>query len=471
MGPLLRIVTLVAAIVEVMVARTFATSASPKSTLVRTACRDGNAFVTGAVSRIALLLVVYLMPVIAVAQQAIPEPLLGALREQVKLSLDEAPNYACRLRVHRVQDKASVGQKMEEHARIEVLYSGGKERFSWPGEGQFGDDELRDILVMGLSGSGSFAEHLRTVALGSDTVFGELERVAGGEGEQLRIPYRVPAARSGYLVNLDGNEIEAAIRGVITVRAPEMNVLAFTLEAVDLPVGFPASAVSESITYESSATIGRFRPPTKATQQMVERTNDVYSNSFQFEDCKEFRGESTVHFDDEGPTAAVRTPVANDPLPRGIPVELSMKTAIVWGKLSAGDEVEAELSRQIKWKGEVLANSGAKVLGRIVELKQISGSAGTGYYIGIQFYAIDDKGKTTPTALALETLIDMPKSARRGIAAMVRGETAPYEIMNRVRPDGRPYPGVGFVRVLGDPTGLPSGFSMRWVTEEWRAGR
>ncbi|MCU0226822.1 MAG: hypothetical protein MUF01_04215 [Bryobacterales bacterium] len=395
-------------------------------------------------------------------------PLLAALRRAVTASTQAAANHTCQVEVSRLQKKPSVGQNMEEQGRLEVAFLQGKEHFAWPGAAGFQADDLRDILVMGLSGSGSYAAHLRSVALSDDTVFGDPLPEASAGPDIVRIPYRVPAARSGYLVNLDGKEIEAAIRGEITFRGADAAILAFMLEAVDLPAGFPATAVTESIRYAADL-VGAFRPPAEAVQRMVEAGTDEYVNRYRFVACREFRGESTVRFQDPASlaSAAATAPLATQPpLPAGAPVQLRLKQDIAWGKIATGDPVEAELTRPLKFAGKLIADAGATVRGRLVEFKRILLSSSTGYFVGMRFERIDDQGKLTEVSLELDSLVDMPKGNRRGIAAMVRGETAPYQLLERTGPDGRPFAGAGFVRVLGDPTGLPAGLEMRWIAAE-----
>lgn len=374
------------------------------------------------------------------------------------------PNHTCELRIQRLQQKRSAGQTMEEEATLEVAYIDGAERFSWPGAKTFRDDALRDLLVMGLSGSGSFAEHLRSVTLSEDTVFGAPEEVRERDTRLLRIPYKVPAGRSGYLVNLDGKEMEAAIQGQITVLLPGMEVLAFTLEAVDLPPDFPVTTVEESIRFSQNPASAGFRPPLEASQRMVENEIDVYTNQVTFGNCREFRGESTLRFDETASQAAPAGTPAATILPPGVPMELRLKSAVVWGKSRTGDTVEAELSRPLKFTGQLLAGEGARVSGRIVEFKRITTAAGISFVVGLQIDAIQQKGATISVGATLDALTDMPKSNRRGIAAAIRGETAPFEVLNRVAPGGRPYPRAGFIRVTGDSSGLPAGLSMRWVS-------
>lgn len=413
----------------------------------------------------ALLTPLFVLGLAAQENPPATDEVLAALRAQVRQSLEQAPRYSCVLAIHRMQDKVSAGQKMEEHASVEVTYLEGKEHYSWPGEAPFRDDALRDMLVMGLSGSGSFAEHLRSVVLGEHTTFGAIAASMEGGRRVLRIPYQVPAGKSGYLVNLDGQETEAGIRGEITVRPPEMAVMSFSLDAAGLPPGFPATAVSESIDYQIIDQDGGFRIPARASQRMVEAGTDVYTNEIAYQSCRQFQGSSEIRFDDGPGTASpAETRDAQGALPEGVPVELRLRKALAWEKTRTGDLVEAELTRQIKWKGEVLAEAGSRVTGRVVEFKRLSGSA-SGFVIGLGFTAIESKGKRIPVSMSLESLTDMPKAPRRGIAAAVRGEAAAYERLDRMRPDGTPYQGTGFIRTRADDGGLPTGLATRWTVD------
>lgn len=389
---------------------------------------------------------------------------LAAVRKQLAQTTEAASRHACVLHIHRVQDKQSARQTMEEHATVEAIFANGKTLYSWPGESPLQSDDLRDLLVMGLSSSGSLLEQLRSIVNGGHARFGESVSATVEGAQVLQIPYDVPAANSGYIVNLDGKEAKAGIRGVIALRQPALTLSGFTLEATDLPPQFPATSVEEAAWFAQSGAGGSVGWPTKSTQKMVEGKADVYSNDVVFESCREFQGESSIRFDDSDKATSAPDAASNSVIPPGIAAELQLRQPLVYGKVRAGDRIEASLTKQIKWKGEVLAPEGARVLGRVVEFKQIQGAA-PGYLIGLRFDVIEVKGKQTAAPMSLETLTDMPKGARRGIAAAVRGANAPYQQISRPKPDGSNYPASGFIRISTETGELPKGFAMRWVVD------
>ncbi|MDZ7637794.1 MAG: hypothetical protein U5J83_06025 [Bryobacterales bacterium] len=339
----------------------------------------------------------------AAAQQS--PAILDTLRQGGPETLVRSSRFACTMDLHRTQQKVSQGIVIEENASLEVALVDGEERYSLPGEATFRDGELRDALVAGLSGSGSFGGHLRAVLFGESASFGEAAPVAPGSN-RYRIPYRVPAARSGYLVNIDGQEKEVATEGEITVSLSDgkPTLEAFTLRAVDLPADFPALRVSESIQFARAggqvegdaappAFPGLSGVPALATQTMVERSGDEYRNRAVFRECREFKGDASIRFGAgaDGPGGALRSgapamaeglKIATRPIPPGVPVDLKLASEIDWQTQRTGDPVEAVISRDVRWKGSTLLNEGARARGRIMELKKVTGKS-EGYLLGL----------------------------------------------------------------------------------------
>ena len=421
--------------------------------------------------------------------------LIAQLRAQGPDSLVPSARYACQVELHRTQHKPSQELDIEEFARLEMAFIDGKEQYSWPGETEFRDDEMRNLLVMGLSGSGSFGGHLRDVVFGDAAQFGEVafsidaESPASGAATNpgwttAKIPFHVDSGRSGYLVNIDGKEIEASIAGEIVLQRQPIQVPVvshFSLHAVDLPADFPATAVSESIDLATSAMKnGVPGLPVYATQHMQEGGRDEYSNEMTYTNCRTFTGEATLHFDAAGvppgpgptqarnakasPQPSTRPQPATRPVPPGLPLDLLLRTSIDWQKQRTGDPVEAEIARDVRSKGSTVFNEGARVLGRIVELKKLSGRS-EGYLVGIVFGEVVDKNRSYAVSLRLEALTGMPKGSRRGISAMVLGERGRFEKMERTGPDGFPFAEGGFFRAVGPDLNVPEGLEMRWVTQ------
>jgi hypothetical protein len=411
--------------------------------------------------------------------------LLEALRAQGPDRLVRSTNYACQMDLRRTQKKVSQGIQIEENARLEVAHAEGREVFSWPGEPSFRSDELRDILVAGLSGSGSFAGHLRAVVFSNRTQFGEPKTLPERPGVVV-LPYQMPAEGSGYVVNVDGREREVAIAGEVTLTTSPggPRLAAFSLRAVGLPPDFPAQSVAEAITFVGGIPFGQAAQeptgaprhnvegvPWMARQSMAERNGDEYENTIVFSRCREYRGESSLRFDNgDGARSAQdspprQPPVSTRPVPPGVPVDAVLSAGLEWGKQQTGDEIEAVVTRDARFKGSTVVPEGARLRGRIVELKKVTGKS-EGYLVGLVFHEAVAGNRTIPLHMVLEALPGMPKGARRGIAAIVHGENARFRTMERTSISGSPMRVGGFFQALGPQLDVPKGLEMRWVTVE-----
>jgi hypothetical protein len=204
---------------------------------------------------------------------------------------------------------------------------------------------------------------------------------------------------------------------------------------------------------------------------MTERNGDEYRNEIVYARCREFRGESSIRFEDDpgqrrsASAGGERLTVSTRPVPRGVPIDVELATPLDWGKHRTGDPIEAVVTRDARFKGSTVVPEGARLRGRIVELKKVTGKS-EGYLVGLVFEEAVTGKMRIPLQMVMESLPGMPKGARRGIAAMVHGENARFRLMERTAPGGGPLSQGGFFQALGSQLDVPKGFEMRWVTVE-----
>jgi hypothetical protein len=146
-------------------------------------------------------------------------------------------------------------------------------------------------------------------------------------------------------------------------------------------------------------------------------------------------------------------------------VDAVLSAGLEWGKQQTGDEIEAVVTRDARFKGSTVVPEGARLRGRIVELKKVTGKS-EGYLVGLVFHEAVAGNRTIPLHMVLEALPGMPKGARRGIAAIVHGENARFRTMERTSISGSPMRVGGFFQALGPQLDVPKGLEMRWVTVE-----
>ena len=105
----------------------------------------------------------------AAGQPLAPETLLLArIRQHMEQVLTRQPNYTCLETIERSR-RSGRGRKFQlvDALHLEVAVVEGKELFSWPGEREFKERDLRELAPTGAIGNGSFALHARSVFLSS----------------------------------------------------------------------------------------------------------------------------------------------------------------------------------------------------------------------------------------------------------------------------------------------------------------
>jgi hypothetical protein len=91
----------------------------------------------------------------AVAQ---PAGLLERVRTQMASNLARLPDYTCLQTIQRMERRIPARRfELMDTVRLEVALIGGNELFSWPGATAFDDNDVLQIVPVGLIGKGNFA--------------------------------------------------------------------------------------------------------------------------------------------------------------------------------------------------------------------------------------------------------------------------------------------------------------------------
>src|SRR6187549_1101085 len=129
--------------------------------------------------------------------------LLSRIKRHMAQVLERQPNYTCLETIERSMRGAKAKRfQLVDALHLEVAVVEGKELFSWPGEQEFKDRDLRELAPTGAIANGSFAIHARSVFLSNTpqiTYHGE-ETLDGRA--VARYDYSVPQYRSGYQIRI-----------------------------------------------------------------------------------------------------------------------------------------------------------------------------------------------------------------------------------------------------------------------------
>ncbi|MEO6759610.1 MAG: hypothetical protein ABIO24_09165, partial [Saprospiraceae bacterium] len=342
---------------------------------------------------------------------------------------------------------------------LEVAVVEGKELFSWPGEREFKDRDLREFAPTGAIANGSFAIHARSVFLsGAPLITYRGEETINGRAVA-RYDYTVPQNRSGYQIRIGPLIGITGYRGSFWNDVETLDVKRLDVEAIEIPTHLPLHASREILRYER-VPIGEstFLLPKSSEMVLEDVQGGQNRNAIGFSKCRQYSGESTLSFAEVPENDAAPTPLAEAiVLPAGLSVELELVTAIQFPGNAIGDEVEARVRHDVKRKGAVMVPKGALVKGNVAVLaRQLDFRGNVGLMVALQWREISFDGKVGPFEGQLE----------EGGAIPITGSST-RSIYQRPMPRNRevlPHRDVFYVRK--DNSQLPRGLLLNWRTRD-----
>lgn len=402
---------------------------------------------------------VLLVPLCAGAQELPPGVLLlSRIKRHMAQVLERQPNYTCLETIERSQRAAKAKRfQLMDALHLEVAVVEGKELFSWPGEREFKDRDLREFAPTGAIANGSFVIHARSVFVsGMPKITYRGEEAMDGR-TVARYDYEVPQFRSGYQIRIGDLKGITGYRGSFWNDLETLDVKRLDVEAIEIPPHLPLRGSRETLRYERIA-IGEstFLLPKSSEMVLEDFQGGLNRNSIGFSKCRQYAGESTLSFAEVSETEAATTPLAEAiVLPAGLSIELELLTAIQFPGNGVGDEVEARVRREVKRKAEVLVPKGARLKGNVVVLaRQQDYRGNTGLLVALQWREISFDGKVGPFEGQLE----------EGGAIPLNGSSI-RSIYQRPMPRNRellPHRDVFYVRK--DSSQLPRGLLLNWRT-------
>jgi len=398
-------------------------------------------------------------PLIANAQPLAPEVLLLAkIKRHMETVLSRLPNYTCRETIERSRREAKSKKfRLVDALQLEVAVVEGKELFSWPGEREFKDRDLRELAPTGAIGNGSFALHARSVFLSqAPTIVYHGEEESNGRKAH-RYDFTVPQFRSGYRIRINELEGIAGYRGSFWTDAESLDLIQLDVETVDIPPYLPLKRSQDSMRYERVA-IGEstFLLP-KSSEMVIE---DFYGgqsrNAISFASCRQYAGESTLSFDEapesSGVPAALPEAIS---LPPGLLAGIELRSRVRFPGGAMGDEIEGRLVKDIKVKGTVVAPKGAILKGNVALIERRKDFRGMDMYVvALQWREIAFDGKVGPFEGQLDAGGAIPISEYGGRTV--------YQRPSQVELKRLPHRDAFYVRK--DTLDLPRGLLFYWRT-------
>ncbi len=318
----------------------------------------------------------------------------------------------------------------KDRLRLDVAMLKNGEVFSWVGASKF-DDHGIDRLVQGPMGTGAFAGFL-IVVFQQDTKQVAFERtVAAGGRNLMEYSFQVEQAASHYKIRSGDGWIYTAYSGSFQVDPETHDVVRLTVETAQLPPDASQCMTTVAMDYHP-VQIGssRFLLPERAQQRFVFPTGEETENVTTFADCHEYRGESTIIYEDpvaretEGGVAA---PPKTLEIPTGLRLVLDLNAPIDTDQAAAGDPFTARVAEPLlDADKKLLAPAGSMVEGRILRV-QSYGDPQTDVVLVLQPESIEVKGVKSPLSAVRDWSTEMTASAVKGkqsipVTLPLRGE-------------------------------------------------
>jgi len=309
------------------------------------------------------------------------------------------------------------GRLMEhDRLRLDVAVIETGEIFSWAGAGKFETNDVGKLTGGGASGSGEFGSFLASV-FGSAT---DAIKFTGLSNNFARYEYNVPLAKSTYHFHTNGPEKTVAYRGTFSVDPADGDLHQLIVEADQFTPADGVCRVQHVMNYtREKIGSGDFLLPEISTMDALYTNGTETLNETRYSDCREYVGESTIHFDDvDAAAGTTASKAALQPLPPKVRLLIGLSKPIRTETAAAGDSVDGVLLRDVTDKKlGTIARVNDHVHGLILRLQQWM-SLPPRWYLAIRFDTIERNGIQQP--VSLKPVDDGDRSAQRVRAPLSR---------------------------------------------------
>jgi len=372
----------------------------------------------------------------------------GRTRYHMMETLRRIPNYTCLETIERsVRRSDSKRASIVDALRLEVAVVDGKELFSWPGERQFKERDLRELAPGGAIGNGNFALHAKSVFGGSYVTFTFRGREQRNGREVARFDYDVPQRFSGYQIRVGDASAVVAYHGQVVVDAASLDVIDLEVVADDLPPVLMLKRASDFMHYgRQRIGDGDFLLPLSSEMSMVGLDGAESRNKVSFSACRQYSGDSVVRFDEVEPTyGAIDAPAARrmpTELPAELLIEVSLDETFFLEKAATGDPLQFTVRSDSRRRKVTIVPKGAKIRARVGDIDR---RAVRGYNsgVGIILVEIEHLGQIVPLKATVEE------------GGSISGRTGIYALMPAN--SGRP----AMVYIKSTPPRLPKGLLLQ----------
>ena len=298
--------------------------------------------------------------------------LIARARRVVGRMLIRLPNYTCLETLERTERAAGEKKfRMLDRVRVEVAFVNGEELYAWPGSPRIEETNLYKVISgQGAFGTGDFGQHLRV------TYRGEMPLLLAGKvrlngRDAWKLTQSVPASISHFDVIVHPARATVGYEVTAWHDAASLDLLRFELLATEFPKELPLRRTFKATEYATVLVNDLpIRLPAMTELSMTTRGGLEDRTVSTFSNCREYKGESKLIFEDPAPEETAqkaddtpRSPVAIS-LPPGVAVQVRLDSDVDLQKAARGDPITMTVTRDAFKNRRKVLSAGARVNGR-----------------------------------------------------------------------------------------------------------
>jgi hypothetical protein len=381
--------------------------------------------------------------------------LLSRIKRHVREQVERLPDYTCLETAVRYRNR---GARPIDVVMLEVLNAGTKELYGSPGARDFSSENPSAFTAGGMTGTGTFGLHLRTLFVNDNAMFTYRGEEEVGGRPAVRYDYRVPQLMSGFTIHRAYARGVVGMKGSFWADPKTLGLLWLEVEADEIPERLDLLSATERIEYEPMRIGDRdIVLPQSAELRMVDADGTESRNLVEFTHCRSFSAETKIRFDEPAPlvweSAAAAKAAERGAIPAGLMVTIALWTPLN-GHEPVGALIEGRVAAGVRQKGKVVIPEGAVVRGRLRRME-----AQDGYFmVGLEYDEIEIGGAPSRFYGNVQEVEKPAKFMLRGPATGARRRVLTEEIYAGY------VPGVALFLVDGKELSLARGFKTVWRT-------
>jgi len=289
-----------------------------------------------------------------------------------------------------------------DRLRLDVAVLEGEETFSWAGAKRFETTRVDELVASGALGNGEFTAFLTSVFAGEADV-------VSFSGPSL-FTFEMPIARSHFTYHSRGGAARTvAYHGSFRVDPEGAELKRLTIVADQFPSDESTCRIEDAMDYHIvKIGNGEFLLPWVATMDILYSNGSESVNETRYSQCREYTGESTIHYGDDAEAPPATMPGSAAPrhfsqpsTPPGLLFHIALTSPIHSDTAAAGDLVDGLVLEDVRDAArDVIARANDVVHGRILRIEQFPGP-GARWMLGIRFDTLEHDGAETPVSLKL----------------------------------------------------------------------